>query len=115
MDARAGGGDFVHSLEPVCASSQVCVAGVALRVSFSVHIVAFGGLSTCETGYDTVCVLELCVSLGGGHGCGGVWACFSAVLPAFSVCAWMDLSILGRTQVRDCGSVCVQPAMCVHV
>ena len=62
MDARAGGGDFVHSLEPVCASSQVCVAGVALRVSFSVHIVAFGGLSTCETGYDTVCVLELCVS-----------------------------------------------------
>lgn len=34
---------------------------------------------------------------------------------AFSVCAWMDLSILGRTQVRDCGSVCVQPAMCVHV
>ena len=73
MDAGAGGSDFVHTPEPVCASSQVCVAGVALRVSFSVRIVAFGGLSTCETGYDSVCVLELCVSLGGGHGCGGVW------------------------------------------
>lgn len=37
-----------------------------------------------------VCVLELCVSLGGGHGCGGVWAYFSVVLPVF-FCLCMDL------------------------
>lgn len=61
MDVRAGGGDFVPTPEPVYASSQVCVAGVALRVSFSVCIVAFRGLSTCETGFYYVCVLELCV------------------------------------------------------
>lgn len=37
-----------------------------------------------------VCVLELCVSLGGGHGCGGVWACFSVVLPVF-FCLCVDV------------------------
>ena len=56
VDARAGGGDFVRTPEPVYAPRQVCVAGVALRVSFPVCIVDFWGLSMCETGYDSSCV-----------------------------------------------------------
>ena len=56
VDARAGGVDFVRTPEPVYAPRQVCVAGVALRVSFPVCIVDLGGLSMCETGYDSSCV-----------------------------------------------------------
>lgn len=96
---RAGGCDCVCVPVPLYASSQVCVAGLGLRVSFSACITALQGLSTCDTGCDSLCVclsvLSFCLwevvmgVAGSGSGHVSLWPCVS-----FSICAWMCVSIL---------------------
>ena len=125
VGVRAGGCDCVCVPVPLYASSQVCVAGVGLRVSFSACITALRGLSTCETGCDSLSVcVSFCVALvplGGGHGCGGVWvwACFSVALRVFFYLCADGCEHLGGAHgcvtVGLCGSVCIHTAVCVHV